>query len=89
MVLAATLQGLATELDEEVSRRIAECLGIAYLLLSDQKSTYQAAPTYKERGAAIVSILELVSVDRTLAHRMLMAGFIGGLWGKPERWDPG
>lgn len=89
IVVSATLLGLSAELEEWVVQRIANCLGIAYLVLLDLRCTYKAAPTYQGRGAAIVSVLELIPVDRTLAHRMLMAGFLGGLWGRPARWDPG
>lgn len=81
--------GLAAELDEVVVQRIAMCLGIAYLVLSDLRRAYKAASTYRGKGAAIVSALELIPVDRTLSHRQLMAGFLGGLWGRPLRWDPG
>jgi hypothetical protein len=89
IALTAMLLGLAAELDEEIAQRLAGCLGIAYLVLSDLRRDYRAALTYQGRGEAIVSALELVPVDRGLGHRLLMAGFIGGLWGRPERWDPG
>ena len=32
---------------------------------------------------------ELIPVDRTLDKRLMTAGYIAGLWGKPKRWDPG
>lgn len=89
IALAATLLGLAGELDEEISQRIASFLGVAWLVVSDQRSAYRSAPTYAGRGAAVVEVLGLVPVDRALGHRLLMAGFVGGLWGRPERWDPG
>ena len=89
IALAATLLGLAADLDEEISQRIASFLGVAWLVLCERRSAYQSAPTYVGRGAAVVAALELVPVDRALGHRLLMAGFIGGLWGRPERWDPG
>lgn len=85
----ATLLGLVAELDEGIAQQIADCLGVAYLVLSELRRNYRIASTYVDRGAAIVAALELVPVDRTLGHRLLMAGFIGGLWGRPERWDPG
>lgn len=85
----AALLGLTASLDEAVSQRIAECLGIAYVLLSDQRSVYQSAPTYHGKGAAIVSVLDLIPINNTLEYRLLKAGFIAGLWGLPERWDPG
>lgn len=89
IAMAAALLGLAAEVEEEMSQRIAECLGVAWLVLSDQRSVYQSAPTYLDRGAAIVEVLKLLPVDRSLAHRLLTAGFIAGLWGRPKRWDPG
>lgn len=89
MVVAATLLGLAAELEEEIAQRVAQCLGIAWLLLSDQRKVFRSALTYKGRGAVIASVLELIPVDRSVSHRLLRAGFITGLWGCPRRWDPG
>ena len=89
IAFSATLLGLAAEVDEETVQRIAVCLGIAYLVLSDSRRAYRGASTYVGRGTALAEALELIPVDRTLAHRMLMAGFLGGLWGRPEQWDPG
>lgn len=87
--LCATLLGLSYEVDAAVSQRIASFLGIAWLLLSDQRRVYQSAITYMERGAVIKAVLEMVPLDRSLSHRLLTAGFIAGLWGRPMRWDPG
>jgi hypothetical protein len=89
LTLTAAFLGLTASLDEAVSQHIAECLGIAYVLLSDQRNVYQSAPTYHGKGAAIVSVLELIPIDNTLEYRLLKAGFIAGLWGLPNRWDPG
>jgi hypothetical protein len=89
MALTATLLSLTADLDEAVSQRIAECLGIAYLLLSERRSAYQASPTYHGKGTAMASVLELIPINNTLEHRLLKAGFIGGLWACPKRLDPG
>ena len=89
LTLTAALLGLTASLDEAVSQRIAECLGIAYVLLSDQRNVYQSASTYHGKGAVILSVLELILIDNTLEYRLLKAGFIAGLWGLPKRWDPG
>lgn len=89
IAIAATLLGLAAELDEEIAQRIAGCLGVAFLLLSDLRRAYKSASTYVGRGAAVVEALDLLPVDRTLGDRLLRAGFISGLWGRPQRWDPG
>lgn len=89
MELCATLLGLSHEMEDEVCQRIAACLGIAWLLLSDRRAVYQSAVTYRERGPVIKSVLEMIPLDRSLSHRLLTAGFIAGLWGRPKRWDPG
>jgi hypothetical protein len=89
MALSATLLGLCTGLEVEIVQGIAECLGVAYLSLSDLRRGFASALTYREKGVAIISALSLIPVDRTLGERLLMAGFVGGLWGRPERWDPG
>jgi hypothetical protein len=87
--LCATLLGLSHEMEDEVCQRIAACLGIAWLLLSDRRAVYQSAVTYMERGPVIKSVLEMIPLDRSLSHRLLTAGFIAGLWGRPKLWDPG
>jgi hypothetical protein len=87
--LCARLLGLSHEMGDEVCQRIAASLGIAWLLLSDRRGGYLSAVTYMERGPVIKSVLEMIPVDRSLAHRLLTAGFIAGLWGRPKRWDPG
>jgi len=89
IVQSAMLLGLDNELAEKVVQDIAECLCVPYLALSDLRNSYGTAMTYREKGAAIVSALALISVDRTLGDRLLQSGFIGGMWGHPERWDPG
>jgi hypothetical protein len=87
--LCARLLGLSHEMGDEVCQRIAASLGIAWLLLSDHRAVYCSAVTYMERGPVIKSVLEMIPVDRSLSHRLLTAGFIAGLWGRPKRWDPG
>jgi hypothetical protein len=87
--LCATLLGLSHEIEETTSQRIAECLGIAWLSLSDRRAVYQSAVTYMERGPVIKEVLEMIPLDRSLSHRLLTTGFIAGLWGRPKRWDPG
>jgi hypothetical protein len=89
LLLAAALLGLTTDLDEAIAQRIADCLGIAYVLLSDQRNVYQPAFFYKDRGAAIVSVLKLIPIDRDVAHRLNEAGYNAGLWGQPKRLEPG
>jgi fructose-1,6-bisphosphatase/sedoheptulose 1,7-bisphosphatase-like protein len=76
-------------MDDEVSQQIASLLGIAWLSLSDRRTVYQSAVTYMEQGAVIKGVLEMIPLDRSLSHRLLTAGFIAGLWGRPKRWDPG
>jgi hypothetical protein len=89
LALCATLMGLCPQMDDAVSQRIASVLGIAWLSLSDRRAEYQSVATYMEQGAVIKEILEMILLDRSLSHRLLTAGFIAGLWGRPQRWDPG
>lgn len=89
LALCAMLLGLCPQIDDEVSQRIASLLEIAWLSLSDRRAVYQSAVTYMEQGAVIKEVLELIPLDRSLSHRLLRAGFIAGLWGRPERFDPG
>lgn len=89
MALAATLLGLSCDMEESISQSVAECLGIAWLSLSDRRKEYRSAVTYLERGPIIKAMLEMIPVDRSLSHRVLTAGFIAGLWGRPKHWDPG
>jgi len=86
---SAMLLGLSNDFEEKAVLDIAGCLCVPYLALSDLRNSYNSALTYRERGAAIVSTLGLIPVDRTLGNRLLQSGFVGGLWGRPERWDPG
>jgi hypothetical protein len=86
---SAMLLGLSIELEEKAVLAIAGCLSVPYLALSDLRNSYSSALTYREKGAAIVSSLALIPVDRTLGDRLLQSGFLGELWGRPERWDPG
>lgn len=86
---SATLLGLSIDFEEKAVLDIAGCLCVPYLALSDLRNSYSSALTYRDKGAAIVSSLALIPVDRTLGDRFLQSGFLGGMWGRPERWDPG
>jgi hypothetical protein len=83
------LLGLCPQIEDAVSQRIASLLGITWLSLSDRRAVYQSALTYMDQGAVIKEVMEMIPLDRSLSHRLLTAGFIAGLWGQPERWDPG
>lgn len=86
---SSILLGLSPALEENVVEEIAESLRVPALRLLDLRAEYGSAATYGEKGIAIVNTLLMVPVDRTIGHRFLMSGFIGGLWGRPGKWDPG
>lgn len=86
---SATLLGLSIELEEKAVLAIAGCLSVPYLALSGLRKSYSSALTYQDKGAAIVSSLAVIPVDRTLGDRFIQSGFISESWGRPERWDPG
>jgi hypothetical protein len=70
---------------EQVSRQ----LGTPTLTLVEAGGRWSSARGYRSRGAAIVSVLERLPWSEQLGDRILAAGAIGGLWGRPSRWDPG
>jgi hypothetical protein len=86
---SSVLLGLSPSFEGSVVEAIAENLGVPALRLFDLRAEYGSASSYREKGIAIVSTLSLVPEDRTIGSRFMMSGFIGGLWGRPLKWDPG
>jgi len=69
--------------------QIAETLGVPALRLRDGAQRYRLSRGYRERGRAVLKVLQQLPTPRSLAERLLAAGAIAGLWGRPSRWDPG
>lgn len=83
---AATLLGLCLGTSERTRERIASALSVPLLELRQvPKHSFAAGGSWSERGRMIERVLSQVREPKQL----LLAGQIGGLWGRPSRWDPG
>lgn len=82
----ATLLGLDLGLGERTRERIASALDVPLLRLRDLPSaSLWAGGSWTDRGRALEAVLEQVREPA----RLLVAGHVAGLWGRPSRWDPG
>jgi hypothetical protein len=86
---SAKALGLCAQPPPERGEQIAVRLEVRRLDLLDAAHAYQAARGYKERGQAVVSIIERLHPGRCVLDAILACGALSGLWGQVERWDPG
>jgi hypothetical protein len=77
------LLGLGTE--ERIAERQGELLDVGCLALAEARCLY-AQGNLVSRSAAVVSVLLLLDAKRD--DRLLAAGHVAGLWGRPWRVDP-
>lgn len=84
--LTGTLLGVHPELDSHTRERLATCLQVPTLRLRDAAS--QWVTSWKDRGAATLTVLRTLPIDGTLLDRLLAAGAVTALWPPPQRWDP-
>jgi hypothetical protein len=70
---------------EQMARR----LGVPTLVVVGQALRWKEARGYRERGAAILLVLAEMEASRAISDRLMSAGEVEGLWGRPSRWDPG
>lgn len=70
-----------------VRENIAAALGVPALALHETAASYPERGRWRERAQALLRLLRRVL--RGTADALLAAGHIGGLWGRPSRWDPG
>jgi len=70
---------------EQMARR----LGVPTLVVVAQALRWKVARGYRERGAAILLVLAEMEASRAISDRLMSAGEVEGLWGRPSRWDPG
>jgi hypothetical protein len=83
--LGASLFGLLS--GSRVRESIAVALRVPALALHEAAASYPARGRWRDRAGALLSLLRLSL--RGKADVLLTAGHIGGLWGRPSRWDPG
>ncbi|MEN8183902.1 MAG: hypothetical protein ABFS46_15355 [Myxococcota bacterium] len=74
--------GIATQ------HRIAMALYVDTLVLRDAASRIRACPGDRARGQAVQAVLEARPAEHRLV-RLLIAGHLAGLWGRPWWWRRG
>lgn len=84
----ATLLGLSAETTPKRAELIASALSVPLLALTEAARSYRhAGRSWVARAAAVADVLRRVAVSAS--GGVLVSGQIGGLWGRPSRWDPG
>lgn len=84
---AGLLLGLAAETDERVAEVVAQSLRLLGLNHRAARQAFAHARTRRDQGAAIISTLRVLPTTGALEPRLLGAGFLVGLWGRPALWD--
>jgi len=84
---AGLLLGLAAQTDERVAEVVGRSLGLLGLDHRAGRQAFSQAHTRCGQGTAIVSMLRVLPTAGALESRLLGAGFLVGLWGRPALWD--
>ena len=83
---ASSLLGLDLATPERTRERLAATLSVPLLTLREAaRQSWHAGGSWTERGLQ----LERVLLEVREPVRLLLAGEVAGLWGRPSRWDPG
>jgi hypothetical protein len=70
-----------------VAEVVAQSLGLLGLDHQAGRQAFSHAHTRCGQGTAIVSMLHVLPTAGALETRLLGAGFLVGLWGRPALWD--
>lgn len=92
LVRGARLIGIAPRQAGDPERhreRMGRGLGVPMLSVVAGARSWSDARGYRDRGVAIVAIIDEVERARTVTDRLLSAGTTAELWGPPSRWDAG
>ena len=84
---AGLLLALAAETGERVAEVVAQTLKLLGLEHQSARQAFSRSRTLAARGAVIVSVLQVMPLTGALDTRLLGAGFLVGLWGRPALWD--
>lgn len=76
---------LGLSLDLRTAEHVGELLEIAGLELEQARASYQGG-SLRERAAGVVQVLGNLDPERQ--DRLLVAGHVAGLWGRPWGLDP-
>lgn len=87
LVFAMLLFGIHPALDERVRERVAVVLDVPLVLIGDAARRGRLRG-YRVKGQAIMGIVERLAPDeRRPDLRLMRAGAVVGLWGRPLWWD--
>lgn len=84
---ALILLGLDPGMEQERSLRIAQVLDLDHLSMVEQKRKMVVQPGYRCRGHGVVVMLRALVKRTCPVKRLLLAGHLAGLWGRPLWWD--
>ena len=88
IVRGAKLFGIDTGLSDPARDIHAGELEIAALVLRDDARAWSRASGYQSRGAVVTHAMRGLPRGRCVLDRVLVAGALAGLWGRPYRWEP-
>ncbi len=80
--------GLAAVQSQRLAQAVARSLGLAGLDHTEARQQFARAGGLQGRGRVVVTALEALALDATLWSRLLAAGYLSGLWGRPYLWEP-
>jgi len=80
--------GLSAGVEPRQAEGIAEELDLGALEHGPARQRFTGARRLRERGEAVVLVLDGVVLDAGLWPRLLAAGSLGGAWGRPWWWSP-
>ena len=83
--LAGKLTGVHPELSDRQREAVAHSLEVPLLSLRDSSARWRS---WTDRGQAIVDVLQLMPLTRSVPDRLLDAGAQVGLWPVLYRWQP-
>jgi hypothetical protein len=79
--------GVAPDIPEAERELISEALDVDLLFLRTASQGIVTAPGYRSRAKAVCNVLTALVGGPCILERMLLAGHVAGLWGRPLRWD--
>lgn len=84
---SARLLGLAPELEGSVAEQVVAELGLVGSEHAVLRQQYAASGSLSGKAHQVVTVLEQVSTPEGLLSRVLAAGHLAGLWGRPWLCD--
>ena len=79
--------GIAPGTDGDVRELICAALEVDQLLLEVTAKGVADFPGYRGQSQAVRDVLDAVCKGPCILDRLLFAGHLAGLWGRPLRWD--